>query len=257
MLTKTDKYASLRQHIITRFNDSFGSAGQRTLVNMLSDDHLSATRFIVRKIMKEEGLVSCQIPRHKYPKGGNESLISPNLLKRKFDVTQPNRWWCGDITYIWTHEGWCYLAAVMDLSARRIVGYAMSKKPDSHLVNKAFNLAYASRGKPKNLVFHSDQGCQYSSHDFRENLQLKGVQQSMSRRGNCWDNAPMERFFRSYKTERMPRLGYEKFDDAIKEVSEYIECYYNTKRSHTYNGGLSPVAAEKQHEIPETIKIAA
>lgn len=201
--------------------------------------------------------MSCQSRSHKYPIGGNESFISPNLLKRKFDVTQVNRWWCGDITYIWTQEGWCYLAAVMDLKARRIVGYAMSKRPDSDLVNKAFNLAYASRGNPKNLTFHSDQGCQYSSNEFRNNLSSKGVQQSMSRKGNCWDNAPMERFFRSYKTENMPRLGYETFNDAVKEVSEYIECYYNTRRPHNYNDGLTPVEAEERYDMAETVMVAA
>lgn len=129
---------------------------------MMANNDLKSTRYLVRKIMAEEGLVSRQTPKHRYPKGGNESLISPNLLKRRFDVTAINRWWCGDITYIWTQQGWCYLAVVMDLMKRRVVGYAMSQKPDSQLTKKAFNLAFEARKRPLNVVFHSDQGCHFS-----------------------------------------------------------------------------------------------
>ena len=234
---------------------SFGSAGQRGILQIMANNDLKSTRYLVRKIMAEEGLVSRQTPKHRYPKGGSESLISPDLLKRRFDVTAINRWWCGDITYIWTQQGWCYLAVVMDLMKRRIVGYAMSQKPDSQLTTKAFNLAFEARKKPQNVVFHSDQGCQYTSHKFRDNLHDKGVRQSMSRRGNCWDNSPMERFFRSYKTERMPRLGYETFNDAVIDVSHYIDGYYNTIRPHTHNNGLPPIAAEQQHKMPSTVSV--
>lgn len=228
------------------FEESYGSAGQRSLVNLLQLDGIESTRYLVRKIMKEKSLCSRQTRKHRYPKGGNESVFSPNLLKRRFNVTAINRWWCGDVTYIWTQEGWCYLAVVMDLMARRVVGYALSRNPDSELTMKAFNHAFEARGKPNNVVFHSDQGCHYTSHAFRQNLKDKHVIQSMSRRGNCWDNAPMERFFRSYKTERMPRLGYENFEDAVKDVSHYIDFYYNARRPHKHNNGLPPIVKEKQ-----------
>jgi putative transposase len=246
----TDKYSSLRQHIIAKFNESHGSAGQRTLQSMLQhDDDVSSTRYLIRKVMQEEGLCSRQPRKPPYPKGGKESLISPNLLQRRFDVTAINRWWCGDVTYIWTQSGWCYLAVVMDLMSRRIVGYALSKNPDTQLTKKAFNQAFEARGKPLNLVFHSDQGCHYTSYEFRNTLSSKGVSQSMSRRGNCWDNAPMERFFRAFKTERMPRLGYETFEDADMDVMNYIDYYYNAKRPHTHNNGLPPIQAEERQAI--------
>ena len=247
--THVDKYQFFRQQIHFKFNESRGSAGQRSLMGMLKNDGIYISRYLIRKIMKEENLQSRQPPKHSYSKGGNESIICADLLKRRFNVEAINRWWCGDVTYIWTQQGWCYLAAVMDLMARRIVGYALSKNPDSQLTIKAFNNAFESRGKPVNLVFHSDQGCHYSSHIFRNTLKRNGVLQSMSRRGNCWDNAPMERFFRSFKSEWMPRLGYETFEDAVMDVSIYIDRYYNVMRTHTHNNDLSPISAEKRQTI--------
>ena len=244
-----DKYQILRRQIVVQFNKSQGSAGQRTLQHMLSHGATYSSRYLIRKIMKEEGLRSSQTRKHRYPKGGEESLISPNLLKRRFDVTAINRWWCGDVTYIWTQAGWCYLAVVLDLMSRRVVGYALSKSPDTQLTMKAFNQAFEARRKPLNLVFHSDQGCHYTSYQFRDTLKNNGVLQSMSRRGNCWDNSPMERFFRAFKTERMPRLGYESFDDAVLDVSSYIDGYYNNVRPHTHNNGLPPITAEKRQVI--------
>lgn len=221
---------------------------------MLAHEGVVSTRYLMRKIMQEEGLESKQPRKKPYPKGGKPNAFSPNLLSRNFNVTSINRWWCGDVTYIWTQEGWCYLAAVLDLMARRVVGFALSDSPDSQLTTRAFNRAYEARGRPLNLVFHSDQGCHYTSETFRKNLQEKGTQQSMSRRGNCWDNSPMERFFRSYKTERMPRLGYETFADAENDVSHYIDYYYNCARPHSFNDGLPPITAEKNAK-PDTIAI--
>lgn len=252
-----DKYKALRVAVTEKFSLSGGSAGQRTLLDLLSADEIHSTRYLVRKIMQEEGLISRQPPKHSYPKGGKADGTSPNLLQRRFNATITNRWWCGDVTYIWTQEGWCYLATVMDLMSRRIVGFSLSKNPDSELTIKAFNRAFEARGRPENLVFHSDQGCHYTSHSFRHTLKASGVIQSMSRRGNCWDNAPMERFFRAYKTERMPRLGYENFNDAVADVSHYIDYYYNAIRPHSHNNGLSPVTAEKALAVNETQRVAA
>ena len=244
-----DKCKTLRTKITALFDESENSAGQRTLCTMLKNDGVYCTRYLARKIMREEHLQSRQLPKHSYPKGGKESLTSSNLLQRRFNVTAINRWWCGDVTYIWTQLGWCYLAVVMDLMSRRLVGHALSKIAESELTLIAFNRAFEARSKPQNLVFHSDQGCQYSSHIFRDTLKNNRVQQSMSRRGNCWDNAPMERFFRSFKTERMPRLGYETFEDAEADVSHYIDYYYNARRPHKHNNGLPPIAAEKRQAM--------
>ncbi len=135
----------------------------------------------------------------------------PNLLDRQFAVTQPNQVWCGDVTYIWTGNRWAYLAVVMDLFARKPVGWAMSFSPDSELTCKELSHAFESRVRPQGLMFHSDQGSHYTSRKFRQLLWRCQITQSMSRRGNCLDNSPMERFFRSLKTEWVPTIGYRSY----------------------------------------------
>lgn len=132
----------------------------------------------------------------------------PNILNREFDVSASNQIWCGDITYIWAQGKWHYLAVVIDLYARRVVGWAFSKNPDTDLVIKALDMVYEQRGKPQGLLFHSDQGAQYGSRQFRQRLWRYRIRQSMSRRGNCCDNSPMECVFRSLKTEWIPAVCY-------------------------------------------------
>ncbi|HCG8519003.1 TPA: IS3 family transposase, partial [Vibrio parahaemolyticus] len=149
----------------------------------------------------------------------SERLDIPNLLKREFSVVAPNRVWCGDITYIWSGSKWSYLAVVLDLFSRRVVGWSLSDKPDAKLASKALDMAWEQRGRPQNVMFHSDQGCQYSSRKFRQKLWRYRITQSMSRRGNCWDNAPMERLFRSLKTEWVPATGYLTQTQAKKDIS--------------------------------------
>jgi putative transposase len=144
---------------------------------------------------------------HHYKKTGNEHLAIPNTLNREFTVDKPNQVWCGDVTYVCTGKRWSYLAVVLDLYARQVVGWAFSNSPDSELTAKALRLAYEYRGRPTELIFHSDQVCHYTSLKFRQTLWRFEITQSMSRRGNCWDNVLMERFFRRLKTERMPAIG--------------------------------------------------
>ncbi|GEM_PF-2530044 len=153
----------------------------------------------------------------------------------------------GDITYLWSGKRWAYLAVVMDLFARKPVGWALSLSPDSALVKKALTLAFESRGKPKGVMFHSDQGCQYTSLSFRQQLWRYQMTQSMSRRGNCWDNSPMERFFRSLKTEWVPEAGYPSAEEAKQAITDYIIGYYSQVRPHTHNGGLAPNSANAQY----------
>ena len=185
--------------------------------------------------MKQEGLVSRQLPTHRYTKAEKEHISIPNLLERDFEPQQPNQVWTGDVTYIWSGTRWLYLAVVIDLYARRVVGWATSKSPDSELTKKALKVAFESRKRPKGLVFHSDQGCHYTSNSFRQQLWRFGIKQSMSRRGNCWDNAPTERFFRSYKTEWMPKSGYSCYQQAQDSIVKYITGYYNRYRPHQFN----------------------
>ena len=184
-------------------------------------------RWLAGRLMKELGLVSCQQPTHRYKRGGHEHVAIPNYLERQFAVTEPNQVWCGDVTYIWTGKRWAYLAVVLDLFARKPVGWAMSFSPDSRLTMKALEMAWETRGKPGGVMFHSDQGSHYTSRQFRQLLWRYQIRQSMSRRGNCWDNSPMERFFRSLKNEWMPVVGYVSFSEAAHAITDYIVGYYS------------------------------
>jgi putative transposase len=180
---------------------SNSSAGARTISVIATTRGLAISRYVATRLMKEQGLVSCQLPSHKYKKATQPHLAIPNTLERQFAVCQPDKVWCGDITFIWTGARWAYLAVVMDLFARKLVGWAMSYSPDTKLAAKALSMAFESRGRPSNVMFHSDQGSTYTSRNYRQLLWRYQIKQSMSRRGNCWDNSPMERFFRSSKAE--------------------------------------------------------
>lgn len=197
--------------------------------------------------MKQLGLVSSQPPNHAYKKAEQPHLDIPNLLDQEFNVNAPNNVWCGDITYIWAGTRWAYLAVVIDLFSRKPVGWALSLCPNTELVKKALTMAYESRGEPQGVMFHSDQGCQYTSLHFRQQLWNYQMTQSLSRRGNCWDNAPTERFFRSLKTEWVPEIGYPDFSSAKQSITEYMIGYYSALRPHKHNDGLPPNVAEKQY----------
>lgn len=236
----------LRAEVRQVFNKSRGSAGSRSIVTKLVEKGINIGRFKVRSLMEEAGLVSKQPGGHRYKTAKEERPDIPNHLSREFDVSAPNTVWCGDITYIWAGNQWCYLAVVIDLFARRVVGWSLSDHPDADLVIKALEMAYEQRGRPKRVMFHSDQGSQYGSLRFRQLLWRFQINQSMSRRGNCWDNAPMERLFRSLKTEWIPKLGYSNIAEAKRDIGEYLMDYYNGYRPHRKNGGLSPIAAEEK-----------
>lgn len=227
---------------------SGGSAGARTVASMVTTMGVPLSRYRARKMMKSLSLVSCQLPTHRYKKSGGEHAVAPNHLDRRFAVDRPNQVWCGDVTYIWTGKRWAYLAVVLDLFARKPVGWAMSFSPNSDLTCRALSMAFEQRGKPKGLLFHSDQGSHYTSLQFRQSLWHKQIKQSMSRRGNCWDNAPMERFFRSLKTEWVPTLGYVSLSDAQAHIFRYITGYYSQLRPHTFNQGIAPNEKEAQYD---------
>jgi len=229
------------------FRESNGSAGARTIAGIATDRGTGLSRYRAGRLMKQCQLVSCQQPKHAYKKAKQEHIEIPNHLDRQFDVTAPNQVWCGDVTYIWTGKRWGYLAMVMDLFARKPIGWALSLSPNSQLTSDALNMAIESRGRPKNVMFHSDQGCHYTSRKFRQTLWRYQIKQSMSRRGNCWDNAPMERFFRSLKSEWIPTIGYRSFSEAKSEIINYIIGYYSQVRPHRHNDGLAPNVAEQKY----------
>ena len=240
------KYKALIRQI---FNDSKHSAGARSITAILMNEHgIKLSRYMTGKLMAQMGLQSRQIKMHKYKHADNTHKIHGNLLNRNFSPTAPNQVWTGDVTYIHIKGGWCYLAVVLDLYARRIVGFAVSDSPDSVLTAKALQMAYQTRLKPSGVLFHSDQGTHYTSKIFAESVvSCNGITQSMSRRGNCWDNAPTERFFRSFKTEWMPKGGYEDITEAKIAISNYIWGYYQTVRPHTFNNYLTPAEKEKRY----------
>jgi putative transposase len=177
------------------------------------------------------------------------AAVAPNTLDRRFEATAPNRKWVADFTYIWTAEGWLYVAAVIDLYSRRVVGWSMSAEMTSDLVTNALMMALWRRGKSDALLHHSDRGSQYTSEAFQRLMADHGVTCSMSRAGNCWDNAAMESFFSSLKTERTARKTYRTRDQARADVFDYIECFYNPRRRHSTLRYLSPIAFEEQEAL--------
>ena len=237
----------LRAYIKTAHRLSNGSAGARSIARMVTAEGVPLSRYRAARRMAAMGLVSSQQPKHRYRKADQPHIDVPNRLARQFDVAAPNQVWVGDITYIWSGQRWAYLAMVLDLYARKPIGWALSLSPDSALTRKALTMAYEARGEPQGVMFHSDQGCQYTSLLFRQQLWRYQMVQSMSRRGNCWDNSPMERFFRSMKTEWIPEIGYRSFEAAKHGITDYVIGYYSQLRPHTHNDGLAPNEAEKRY----------
>ncbi|WP_268270872.1 IS3 family transposase [Pseudomonas aeruginosa] len=231
---------ALRSQVNQLFSQSRGSAGSRSILGMLREEGVTIGRFRVRRLMRELGLVSKQPGSHAYKQATVERPDIPNRLNREFATEHPNQVWCGDITYVWAQGRWHYLAAVLDLHTRRVIGWAFSAKPDAELVIKALDMTYEQRGRPQQVLFHSDQGSQYASRLFRQRLWRYRMQQSMSRRGNCWDNSPMERLFRSLKSEWVPSTGYLTAQEAQRDISHYLMHRYK------FNDGLPPAVAEEK-----------
>ena len=194
--------------------------------------------------MREAQLKVTRQRTHRYSKANGEALVAPNLLDRNFEQDRPNQVWAGDITYVSTRQGWSYLAIVMDLHSRRIIGWAFALQADTELVIRAIRQARARRRASHGVMFHSDQGCQYTSAYFVEDLKANGMVQSMSRKGNCWDNAVVERFFRSLKSEWLNPKGYLDHADAERDIEAYIDDFYNCRRIHSATDRMPPMRYE-------------
>ena len=185
--------------------------------------------------------------RRQLPKdAGTRSIIAPNVLDRAFNADEPNQKWVADFTYIWTAEGWLYVAIVLDLYSRRIVGWSMKDDMTTQLVTDALIMAIWRRGRPKTVLHHSDQGSQYTSETFQRLMADNGINCSMSRSGNCWDNAAAESFFSSLKMERVRGKVYRTRDQARADVFDYIERFYNPNRRHSTIGYMSPIQYEER-----------
>jgi putative transposase len=200
----------------------------------------------VARIMEENGLGAQAKRRFRCTtKASERRPVAENLLGRNFRVSRTNTVWIGDITYIPTAEGWLYLAVVLDLSSRRVVGWSMSSRLTTDLVLRAFWMAVLTRKPARGLMFHSDRGSQYTSRAFVRAVQSQGMIQSMSRRGNCWDNAPCEAFFASLKTELMDGKAFSTREAAQAAIFEYMEVFYNRQRLHSSLGYMTPVEWEE------------
>jgi putative transposase len=202
----------------------------------------------IERLMRVHGLKARPRRRRLPPDLGERqaSAVAPNVLDRAFAAPAANRRWIADFTYIWTAEGWLYVAAVIDLFSRRVVGWSMSAAMTAELVANALLMAIWRRGRPEALLHHSDRGSQYTSEQFQRLIADHGIVCSMSRAGNVWDNAAMESFFSSLKTERTAYKTYRTRDEAKADVFDYIECFYNPRRRHSTIGYLSPVEFEKR-----------
>jgi putative transposase len=221
--------------------------GSRHMAKALQDEGYQVGRHKVRRLMKEAG-VSVRRRTTRKPQTTDSRHgygVAPNVLGREFDVAQPNAAWAGDITYLWTQEGWLYLAVLLDLYSRKVVGWSLSSHIDSELVKGALEMAVGTRRPAAGLIHHTDRGSQYASHAYRDLLGEHGMICSMSRKGDCLDNAVAERFFGSLKRERTSHQYYETRQEAREDVIDYIEMFYNSTRKHSYLGYVSPNEYEK------------
>ena len=225
---------------------SYRTYGARRVWRDLLAEGIACGLHRIERLMRQQGL-RARPRRRGLPKDqGERSIIAGNVLDRQFTADAPNLKWVADFTYIWTAEGWLYVAAVIDLFSRRVVGWSMQAEMTAQLVTDALIMAIWRRGKPDALLHHSDQGSQYTSEQFQRLMAGSGVTCSMSRSGNCWDNAAMESFFSSLKTERVGRKVYRSRDEARADVFDYIELFYNPARRHSTIGYKSPIDFERE-----------
>jgi transposase InsO family protein len=201
-------------------------------------------------IMKLADVAAKQKKKFKVTTDSKHNLpVAPNLLNREFTVNEPDRVYVSDITYLWTQEGWLYLAVVIDLFSRQVEGWSLNQRMERTLVMDALRMAVWRRQPSLGLLFHSDRGSQYCSSDFQTMLTTYGMISSMSRKGNCWDNSVAESFFGSLKTERVFFSNYKTRKDARQDVIDYIEMFYNSRRRHSYLGYVSPREFEEMQQL--------
>lgn len=228
-----------------RSRQTYGST--RVLADLRAEGHRVGRKRVAR-LMKAVGLVGK--PRRRFrvtTQSQHDNPLAANVLGRNFSaVKEANRVWVADITYLWTLEGWLFLAVVLDVASRRVVGWSLGTRLGTELVRRALEQALATRQTGLGLIHHSDRGVQYASKDYRALLASRGIVCSMSRRGDCWDNAMAESFFATFKRELVESEQWETRSAAASSVFRYLECWYNTQRRHSSLGYLSPAAFEAQ-----------
>lgn len=238
--------AALAERIRQVHQDSRRTYGSPRVRAELKAQGQQVGRHRVARLMREAGLRARRRRRFVPTTDSKHGLpVATNVLARDFNPPQPDRVWATDITYVPTREGWLYLAVVLDLFSRRVIGWAMDSSIDRHLVLSALDMALRGRSPPEGLLHHSDRGSQYASEDYQRALAERGIRCSMSRKGNCWDNAVVESFFSTLKTELVHEMDFLTREAAKSALFEFIEVFYNRKRRHSSLGYVSPAEFEK------------
>ena len=244
-------------HLKAAFAASQKAYGSRRLKTAMAERGLAMGRHRVRTLMRLNGLRPVWRRKFVHTTHSKHTMaVSPNVLNRQFEQALPNQVWVCDITYIRTRSGWLYLAAVLDLHSRKIVGWAMSPSMPAGLVCTALQMAIVQRNPAPGLIVHSDRGTQYASAEHQALLAKHGLVGSMSRKGNCWDNAVMERFFLNLKMERVWQKDYANHAEATNDIADYIVGFYNSTRLHSKLGNMSPNAFERESTSKKSIELS-
>lgn len=248
--TESDGERKELLHLIQKLDESSDNTyGSRRMRKALWSLGFNLGRNKVRKLMKEAGVIVKRRKKHKVTTNSKHNQpVYENLVNREFDISMPDQVYVGDITYLWTQEGWLYLAVVIDLYSRKVVGWSMSSRMKAKLVCDALEMAIWQRRPEKGLIHHSDRGSQYASGKFRRLLEGNEFKGSMSRKGDCWDNAVVESFFGTLKQERVQWQSYQTRAEAQQDVLRYITMFYNSRRLHSYLGYKSPNQYEAEME---------
>jgi len=237
----------LLAHIREQFSNNLCSYGRPRMTEELKELGFQVGHRRVGRLMRENNISAIRTRKHKVTTDSNHKFnIAPNLLDRDFTAERPNQKWVVDISYIWTREGWLYLAVVLDLHSRRVIGWAVSNRMKRDLAIRALDMAVALRKPPRGCIHHSDRGSQYCSHDYQKKLQKYGFKISMSGKGNCYDNAAVETFFKTIKAELIWRHCWQTRRQAEMAIFEYINGFYNPRRKHSALGWKSPLAFERK-----------
>lgn len=238
--------AILKAQIRAEFKRSRCRYGSPRITRALRKRNVHASRKRVARLMRADGLIARPKKRFRVTtQSDHDDPIAPNILKRNFTAEAPDRVWVGDITYVWTNEGWMYLAVLIDVYSRRVVGWAMRRYMSRELVMEALRRALELRKPAAGLIHHTDRGSQYASRDYRAMLNVAGIRQSMSRRGNCLDNAMAESFFATLEFELLRQNFFASRTEAFNAVSDFIENFYNHERMHSALDYLSPIEYEQ------------
>ena len=237
----------LLAHIRDQHRLSLGSYGRPRMTEELNELGIHVGQRRVGRLMRQNGIQVIRSRKFKRTTDSDHAYnIAPNLLQQDFTASGPNQKWAGDITYVWTREGWVYLAVIIDLFSRRVVGWAISNRMKQDLAIRALNMAIAIRRPPPGCVHHTDRGAQYCAHDYQKRLRKHGFHVSMSGKGNCYDNSAVESFFKSLKAELVWRRNWQTRRQVEIALFEYINGFYNPRRKHSALGWKSPVAFEQR-----------